>query len=40
MTPSIVAKYLSPQERKELNLKNDWKASYVVLETWITIAIA
>lgn len=39
MTPSIVAKYLTPQERKELNVKNDWKGAYVVLETWITIAI-
>jgi len=39
MTPAIAAKYLSPQERKELNLKNDWKAAYVVLHTWGTIAI-
>jgi len=39
MTPSIAAKYLSPQERKELNVKNDWKAAYVVLETLISIAI-
>lgn len=39
MTPSIVAKYLSPQERKELNIKNDWKATYVVVHTWVMIAI-
>lgn len=39
MTPSIAAKYLSPQERKELNSKNDWKAAYVVLHTWVSISI-
>ena len=39
MTPAIAAKYLSPQERKELSLKNDWKAAYIILHTWATIAI-
>ena len=39
MTPAIAAKYLTPQERKELNQKNDWKGAYVVLHTWVGIAI-
>ncbi len=38
MSPAIVAKYLSPQERKELNQKNDWRAAFEVLHTWVWIA--
>lgn len=39
MTPSIVAKYLTPQERKILMQKNDWKAAWQVLQTWGAIFI-
>lgn len=34
MNPSIITKYLTPQERKELTQKNDWRATYEVLHTW------
>ena len=39
MNPSIVSKYLNPEERKELTQKNNWLAAYEVLHTWISITI-
>lgn len=38
MSPVVIAKYLSPQERKTLNEKNDWRAAFEVLHTWSWIA--
>ncbi|MEM6316882.1 MAG: fatty acid desaturase family protein [Bacteroidota bacterium] len=38
MSPSIATKYLSPQERKMLTQKNDWRAAFEVLHTWTWIA--
>ena len=38
MNPSIITKYLTPQERKELTQKNDWRAAFEVLHTWAWIA--
>ena len=37
MNPSIVSKYLTPQERKELIQKSDWKGAWQVLQNWGTI---
>jgi len=37
MSPAVIAKYLSPQERKELNRKNDWRAAFEVAHTWAWI---
>ena len=39
MNPSIASKYLTPQERKTLTQKNDWKATWQVIQTWGTIFI-
>lgn len=39
MNPSIITKYLTPQERKELTQKNDWLATYEVLHTWASIIV-
>ena len=39
MNPAIVAKYLTPQERKALTQKNNWQAWFQVLTTWVGIAI-
>ncbi|MEM1121083.1 MAG: fatty acid desaturase family protein, partial [Bacteroidota bacterium] len=38
MSPVIIAKYLTPQERKALNQKNDWRAAFEVAHTWAWIA--
>ena len=38
MNPAIVAKYLRPEERKELLKKNNWRATWEVFHTWATIA--
>ncbi len=34
MNPLIVSKYLSPQEKKELMQKNDWRAIFEISSTW------
>lgn len=39
MSQLIASKFLTPQEKKDLMKKNDWRAALIVLQTWTLIAI-